>query len=141
MIERKSWPAIQPNRPRGPLCLRIVGTARDSQLIHLSSRKCTIGSAPGCTLRLRAQGVRSLECLIVRGKGGTLLRASSPDVRVNGQAIEDTLLSPGDRLGVGPIELEVVALDADEVRVVRAEDETCVGGERTATCPDAAPTR
>jgi hypothetical protein len=91
-----------------------VGSEHDSQCIRLLSRKCTIGSGEGCTLRLRAQGIRAIECLIVRGKGGTLLRAGSGDVKLNGQTVDDALLAPGDRLSVGPIDLEVVSLDAAE---------------------------
>lgn len=124
MFERKPFAATGLVRPWGPLRLRFVGSEHDSQCIRLQSRKCTIGSAEGCTLRLRAQGVRPIECLIVRGKGGTLLRAGSPGVKLNGQAVDDALLVPGDRLSVGPIELEVVSMDADETTPVCMEHES-----------------
>jgi hypothetical protein len=85
------------------------------------SGKCTIGSGEGCTVRLRAQGIRPIECLIIRGKGGTLLRAGSSGMKLNGQAVDDALLAPGDRLSVGPVELEIVSINADETAMVGAE--------------------
>ena len=40
---------------------------RDGQIVRLRAAKCTVGSGPQCTLRLRARGVGPLHCLIVRG--------------------------------------------------------------------------
>jgi hypothetical protein len=120
MIQRKPSPADSSGAAAGSLCLRIVGSERDSQEILLSSPKCTIGSAEGSTLRLRAVGIRPLECLIIRGKNGTMLRSHARGARLNGRQVEAALLRVGDRLSVGPIELEVVALDVESSREVRA---------------------
>jgi pSer/pThr/pTyr-binding forkhead associated (FHA) protein len=92
----------------GDLYLRVVGTARDGQVIRLSGSKCTIGSAEGCTLRLRSRGVRPLHCVILRGLRGTAARSWAAGTRLNGRSFSDTLLIPGDRLTIGPVNFEVL---------------------------------
>lgn len=100
---------------QGDLVLRIRGTSRHGQIVRLQSEKCTLGSGPSCTLRLRARGVGPLHCLIVRGPSATVVRRWHPDTRLNGHAFNEALLSPGDRLSVGPLEFEVLeALLASE---------------------------
>ena len=107
--------------PRGDLTLRIAGTERNGQVVRLAAAKCAVGSAPNCTLRLRAIGVRPLHCLILRGEGGTTVRRWSPDTRLNGRTFTDALLQPGDRLGIGPIEFEVLDdTPHDEARELKA---------------------
>lgn len=96
-------------RAPGDLSLRIVGTRRDGQIVRLSAPKCTIGSAEGCTLRLRCAGVQPLNCVILRGSRGTVARSWSARTRLNGHRFGDVLLAAGDRLQIGPIELEVLA--------------------------------
>jgi hypothetical protein len=88
--------------------LRIRGTSRDGQVVRLRSAKCTIGSSPDATLRLVARCVRPIHCLILRGEGGTFIRRWSGDTLLNGGQFSEAPLSPGDRIAVGPIELEVV---------------------------------
>jgi hypothetical protein len=100
--------SITQGRPAGPLCLRIRGTARDGQIVQLSARKCSIGSARGCTLRLRAVGVRPIECLLLRGSRGTVVRACGAAIKLNGQPTCDAMIDSGDRLQIGPIEFEVL---------------------------------
>ncbi len=103
-----------------PLALRIHGTARDGQIVRLRSPKCTVGSGPRCTLRLRARGVGPLHCLIVRGPCATIVRRWSADTRLNGQAFTDAQLLPGDRLSIGAIELEVLETAAEGRRDAQA---------------------
>jgi hypothetical protein len=92
----------------GDLVLRVCGSRHHGQVVRLKSTKCTIGSGPHCTLRLRARGVRPTHCLVIRGSGGTVIRRWSPDTRLNGRTFTDAELLDGDRLSIGPIELEVV---------------------------------
>lgn len=96
----------------GELVLRIRGTSRHGQIVRLQAEKCTIGSGPRCTLRLRARGVGPLHCLIVRGEAAAVIRRWHPDTRLNGHAFTESLLAPGDRLSVGPLEFEVLASTA-----------------------------
>lgn len=90
------------------LVLRVCGSTRHGQIVRLRSEKCTIGAGPRCTLRLRARGVRPIHCLIVRGSRRTLIRQWAPDTRLNGRTFTDAELVDGDRLGIGPLELEVL---------------------------------
>lgn len=92
----------------GQLVFQIRGSSRDGQIVRLRSRKCTVGSGPRCTLRLDARGVRPLHCLIIRGAKSTVIRRWNGDTRLNGRTFTDAELAPGDRLGIGPIELEVL---------------------------------
>lgn len=90
------------------LALRVVGSEHHGRVLRIHAPKCTIGSAAGCTLRLKASGVRDVHCLVLRGPGGLVVRSWSPDTRLNGQTVTDAPLHIGDRLAVGPIELEVL---------------------------------
>ena len=113
-VEEMVATTFAPRRPAqwdvagGELVLRISGSSRDGQVVRLRSAKCTIGSGRNCTLRLRAHGVAPLHCLVLRGPAATVVRRWSADTRLNQQFFSDALLAPGDRLGIGPIELEVL---------------------------------
>ena len=92
----------------GPMVLRVRGPGRPKQVIKLHAPKCTVGSGRECTLRLRARGVAAVHCLIVRGKMRTVVRRFRGDTRLNDADFSDTELRPGDRLAIGPVELEVL---------------------------------
>jgi chromosome segregation ATPase len=96
----------------GDLVLRISGSSRDGQIVRLRSAKCTIGSAPHCTLRLVARGVAPLHCLLLRGPAATIARCWSSDTRLNDTFFSDAVLSSNDRLSIGPIELQVLDVGA-----------------------------
>ena len=104
-----------PLTTRGDLALQICGTSRAGQIVQLKSRKCSIGSGKLCTLRVRARSVKPLHCVIFRGQSGTFVRCWAPDTRLNGQSFSDARLSPGDRIGVGSVEFEV--LDPTDKRI------------------------
>ena len=108
MVDSVIKAAPESDTATGDLVLRICGSSRHGQIVRLRAAKCTIGSSPRCTLRLRARGVFPVHCLILRGTGGSVIRRWSPDTRLNGQAFSDAELTRGDRLGIGAIELEVV---------------------------------
>lgn len=95
------------------LVLRVCGAGRDHPMVRLRYGKCTVGSGPRCTLRLAAEGVHSLHCLIVRGEHTTVVRSWAPGTLLNGHEFTDAELAVGDRLGIGPTEIEV--LDAAAV--------------------------
>lgn len=109
MVDTATKPAdSRPDTQGGVLVLRCCGPSRVGQIVRLKSDKCTIGSNPGCTLRLRARGVKPLHCLILRGRAETVIRRWAADTRLNGQTFSDAPLLVGDRLGIGPIEFEVL---------------------------------
>ena len=93
----------------GDLVLRIQGSDYKGQTLRLKSAKCTIGSGPSCTLRLRGRNVEPLHCIILRGPKGAVIRRWSSNTRLNGQTFTNALLSTGDRLSIGPLEFEIVA--------------------------------
>jgi len=92
----------------GELALRIRGGDYHGRVVRIRAAKCTIGSAADCTLRLAAPGIRPLHCIILRGEAGSTVRRWSPDTQLNGRAFSDALLMVGDRLQIGPVELEVL---------------------------------
>ncbi|MCE9554670.1 MAG: hypothetical protein K8T91_15040, partial [Planctomycetes bacterium] len=98
--------------PPGELVLRVRGTARNGQEVRLSQSRCTVGSAPGCTLRLVAPGIQPQHCLLLRGVRGTIVRSLAAETRLNGRPFDDAALKTGDLLGIGPIEFEVVTAPA-----------------------------
>ena len=107
MVRMLPSSSIMPSPP-GFLVLRVQGSARDGQLVRLQSPKCTIGSGPNCTLRLRADNIGAVHCLILRGPSRTLVRRWLPDTRLNGRNFSESVLQAGDRLSIGAIDLEVV---------------------------------
>lgn len=102
----------QTTPPSGELALRIRGGDYHGRVVRIRASQCTVGSAPDCTLRLSGAGIRPLHCIILRSDEGAAVRRWSPDTQLNGRAFSDALLMPGDRLSVGPIDLEVLD-DAD----------------------------
>lgn len=105
---RHDTPSQLLGKPEGELALRIRGGQLHGRVVRVRSLKCTIGSGPDCTVRLVAPNVRPLHCLILRGEAGAVVRRWSPETFLNGRAFSDALLCAGDRLQVGPIELEIV---------------------------------
>ncbi len=107
MVRMLSSSSILSSNP-GFLVLRVRGATRDGQVVRLQSTKCTIGSGPHCTLRLRADNIGAVHCLILRGPSRTVVRRWSPDTRLNGRDFTESALQAGDCLSIGAIELEVV---------------------------------
>lgn len=97
---------------QGPLLLQIRNGSRSGQVVPFASSKCTIGTSARCTHRVLARGVQPLHCLIIRGAAATVVRNFSTATRLNGQRFDDALLRPGDRLTIGPVEFQVICLQA-----------------------------
>lgn len=100
----------------GTMTLRVHGPGQSGKLVHIRSPKCTIGSAPGCTLRLVASGVEPLQCWVLRGKRGVVVRRLQGTAAINGRRLEEARIQPGDRLRIGSVELEFVELGEDANR-------------------------
>lgn len=97
--------------PVGELALRVANGQQAGAVFPIDVQKCTLGADDGCTLRLDHAGVRPLHCLILRGAAETVVRRWSPDTRLNGRDFTDAPLRTGDRLSLGPLDLEVVTPD------------------------------
>ncbi len=85
-----------------------VGFGKEARLVQIRSAKCTVGSAVGCTLRVRGAGVVPLACWILRGPSGAVVRRLHGAATLNGGQFEEAALNNGDRLRIGGVELEVV---------------------------------
>jgi len=101
----------------GELVLRMTVGPQAGRVVRLSAAKCSIGSAPHCTLRLRGAGIEPVHCVILRGAKQTVARRWSHDTRLNDRTFDDATLRGGDRLSLGPVEFQVVGLPADGLDV------------------------
>src|SRR5437868_5300528 len=91
------------------LCVRCRG--HEDRLVRIRSPKCTIGSAPGCTLRLRAKGIGPLHCWLLRGTTAAIVRRLHHATTLNGRTFDEAALQTGDRLQFGNVEVELVELN------------------------------
>lgn len=90
-------------------CELRLQVGNDERRLPISRGKHSIGSGPRCSLRLDYPGVQPLECLIVHDEDGLRVRRWSDNSTLNGQSFDDSRLTPGDVLRVGPAELEILA--------------------------------
>jgi chromosome segregation ATPase len=91
-----------------PLVLRVRSGEHEGKVLRLSAAKCTIGSHPNATLRLRAPGIYPVHCLILRGEQGTYIRSWAPQTHLNNARFDLRPLQNGDQLDIGFLELEVL---------------------------------
>lgn len=94
----------------GDLVLRVRGPDQPPREVRLGGPKCLIGSGPQCVLRLLASGVQPVHCMVLRGPRAAVVRRMSADTLLNGQSFTDADLNEGDRLRVGPVEVDVLHL-------------------------------
>jgi len=87
------------------LCLR--GGGYDEKVLHVRSSQCTLGGREDCTVPL-PEGA-PLQCVILRGRDGTVVRDWTGETRLNGQSFTDSPLNVGDCLQVGPVTVHVLA--------------------------------
>lgn len=68
-----------------------------------------IGRSRGCDIRLNADGVEPMHCLVVQGPDGLILRdlESTSGSFVNGQRVKTQLLREGDLLTIGQFQFQV----------------------------------
>src|SRR5438067_3715361 len=92
----------------GEMTLRVHAPKHEPRDVRIRSPKCTVGSAAGCTLRLRARGVGGLHCWILRGPQGSVVRRLHGKATLNGAQFDEAPVKVGDCLRIGPVEVEVV---------------------------------
>lgn len=100
-------------------------TSDPSLAPHLLGKKTTIGSGRSCTLQLEDEGVKSLHCLITSSESGWMVRRWSDGTLLNGESFTESPMQLGDRLSIGPVELELSEYEASQPEV--ALDEAAVG--------------
>ncbi len=110
----------------GKLTLRVQAPAGTTQTVVLTSACCRIGSGDGCTLRLRAPGIRDVHCVIFRGPRRTVVRGLAKETWLNGAVFFESPLNVGDRLGLGRLEIEVLTDErlTDEGEATSLDDST-----------------
>src|SRR5437016_1830031 len=82
----------------GEMTLRVHAAKHEPREVRIRSPKCTIGSAAGCTLRLRARGVGEMHCWILRGPQGSVVRRLHGSMMLNGAQFDEAPVKVGDRL-------------------------------------------
>jgi hypothetical protein len=97
----------------GEMVLRVRAGRQQPRLIRIQSPKCTIGSSPGCTLRLRGAGLGPSQCWILRGSSASIVRRLRGPAMLNGAQFTEAPLKVGDRLQLGAVELEIVECHHD----------------------------
>lgn len=73
--------------------------------VYIKSPRCSVGSAPECTLRLVAPGVEPVHCLIMRANRQVRVERVAASTWLNQREFQRASLRPGDRLQVGPIQI------------------------------------
>jgi hypothetical protein len=98
----------QPPVETGELVLKIHGGTWHGRIIRLEALRCTVGSGPQCSLRMRLPGLAPLACEIDRTAEPALIRCWAAGVLLNGHPCQQALLSIGDRLSLGGMEFEIL---------------------------------
>ena len=93
-----------------------------SNIVELASRRCLVGSAPSCDVRVDEPGVAPIECLIFHGAKNNVVRwLETSREFAGGEFFEDEVLRAGDPLQIGPVELELLV---DEIMAAEEPSET-----------------
>lgn len=85
------------------------GKHKGRQIELPDNKELVVGREQGCFLRLASQDVSRHHCMLIRTSRGWLLRdlRSQNGTQVNGVRISgETILQPGDRLRIGPLEFQ-----------------------------------
>ncbi|MDA1051897.1 MAG: hypothetical protein O3C40_15635 [Planctomycetota bacterium] len=95
---------------------------RASDIVELASRRCLVGSAPSCDVRVNEPGVAPVECLIFHGTKNNVVRwLDASQEFAGGELFEDEILRAGDPLQIGPVELELLV---DEIMAMKERSNT-----------------
>jgi hypothetical protein len=114
----------------GKLTLRVRPPKGAAQTVVLTSGCCRIGSGEGCTLRLRAPGIRDVHCAILREPRRTTVRGLAKETWLNGAAFFESPLAVGDCLRLGRLEIDV--LGDERLAVEPSEFVENIGADRHA---------
>jgi hypothetical protein len=86
-----------------------------SKSILLDQPKQLIGWDVECSIQLPDSGVHARHAVILRGQRQVVVKAWDPRTWLNGHAVTESPLSPGDLLKVGPVEFRVRTATPDEL--------------------------
>lgn len=105
-------PSVILGEPSGELTLKIKHGDNCYREVRVTSSKCSIGAAAGCTIELHEPGVQPVHCVILRGAGKTVVRRWAPNAWLNGQHFVDAVLNSGDELRIAGVSIQVFFDDA-----------------------------
>ena len=75
---------------------------RASDIVELASRRCLVGSAPSCDVRVDEPGVAPITCLIFHGSKNNVVRwLDASREFAGGELFQDEVLCAGDPLQIG----------------------------------------
>jgi len=96
------------------LVLRVVRGTGTPDSRDVRGGPVTIGSWPGATLALEGESLQPVHVVLDPERGGRwrLLALAPEGCRVNGRLVRRALVAPGDRLTVGPYDIELDARGA-----------------------------
>src|SRR3954462_6674023 len=80
----------------------------DGRVHELLPGKTTIGSSARCNIRIDLPGVQPLHCLVVEGAEGLRIRSWVANTKLNGLRFDESVLSVGDCLSLGAVELDII---------------------------------
>ncbi|GAB6186525.1 FHA domain-containing protein [Thermopirellula anaerolimosa] len=105
-VENRSLQPDLGSGGRRPLVFRVRGSSQDGREVRLHATRISIGSAEGCTLRIRARGVQPVHCFVIHGRRRTIVRPTHDATLLNDRAFSEAELRHGDLLRIGPVVLE-----------------------------------
>lgn len=121
--------------PAGELALLVRQGNGERELVRWRANRVTLGSAPEATFHIPDTNIRPIQCLILCGERGTVVRNFGPDTRLNGAPIVDALLSPRDQLQIGAWTFEVLSTAASTEADVAPPAETSTPPRQAARQP------
>lgn len=116
--DHRDLETAEPGAPR----LRLRRAGRDEQIYPLEPGRWTIGSSARCNVRLPASEAQPLQCLITLEWGEAIVTRWAAGVLLNGREFSKTPFKFGDRLTIGPWEVEWEQGDEDHQDEDHQED-------------------
>jgi len=103
----------QPSQSETLFVVRRLDTSAEPVL--LTSGRWSVGTADGNRLQITADGVGARHCLIIATPLRTLIKSWDTQTWLNGQAITDSELRPGDQLKIGEALFSVSPPESNEL--------------------------
>ena len=92
----------------GMMVLELLAPNYPPRKVYIKSPRCVVGSGPDCTLRLVAEGVEPVHCVIIRSERQIHVERVAPQTWLNQREFHTALFRPGDRLQLGPIQIQLI---------------------------------
>jgi len=108
--EDKSLPGSVPPSLEGGILLQIQAPNYPPKKVYIRSPRCSIGSSRDCTLRLVAEGVEPLHCLLIRSGSEVAVQRAARSTWLNGQEFHSAPFRAGDHLRLGPIVIQLLRI-------------------------------